>query len=206
MLAYNALSTLQSHPEDSHAIDVLEANQENMGYGLLLKQYTDNVVGADEAQINKAAWDTVPDVLTLFWTFRAMVACGLFFIVLFATAFYLSLRRRLLRHRWFLWVALLSLPLPWVAAEMGWVVAEYGRQPWVVDGLLPTFMGVSSVSAASVWISLCGFILFYTVLAVVEIFLMVKYIKLGPDKLFKSTDFSVHPRHEPVTGDSHARH
>src|SRR5207253_6043183 len=129
MLAYNALSVLQNKPNDNHAIDILEANQENMGYGLLLKQYTDNVVKADSTQIDKAAWDTVPDVLTLFWTFRVMVACGLFFIVLFATAFYFSLRRRLLRHRWFLWLAFFSLPLPWLAAEMGWVVAEYGRQP-----------------------------------------------------------------------------
>ena len=116
------------------------------------------------------------------------------FIVLFATAFYLSQRRRLLRHRWF-YGLLFSLPLPWLAAEMGWVVAEYGRQPWVVDGYLPTFMGVSSISAASVWISLCGFILFYTVLAVVEVYLMVKYIRQGPDKLFKPQEFSVHPHH-----------
>jgi len=193
MLAYNALSTLQIDPNDQHAIDTLEINQENIGYGLLLKQYTDDVIHADSQLIDKAAWDTVPDVFTLFWTFRVMVACGFFFIALFTTAFYLAQRRRLLRNRWFLWITLFSLPLPWLAAEMGWVVAEYGRQPWVVDGLMPTFMGVSSVSAASVWISLCGFIFFYSVLAIVELFLMVKYIKLGPDKLFKPADFSVHP-------------
>ena len=73
------------------------------------------------------------------------------------------------------------------------IVAEYGRQPWVVDGLLPTFMGVSSVSAASVLISLCGFILFYTLLAVVELYLMVKYIKMGPDAIFQANDFSIKP-------------
>lgn len=193
ILAYNALSALQIDPADKHAEDTLDTNQENIGYGLLLKQYTDDVLHASPELINKAAWDTVPDVFTLFWTFRVMVACGVFFICLFGTAFYFAQRRRLLKHRWFLWLAFLSLPLPWLAAEMGWVVAEYGRQPWVVDGLLPTFMGVSSVPASSVWISLLGFVFFYTVLAIVELYLMVKYIKSGPDQLFAPEEFSVIP-------------
>lgn len=190
MLAYSALTALQVDPNDKHAEDMLDANQENIGYGLLLKQYTDDVINATPEQIEKAAWDTVPDVFTLFWTFRVMVACGFFFILLFTLAYYFSLRRRLLKNRWFLRLALFSLPLPWLAAEMGWIVAEYGRQPWVVDGLLPTFMGVSSVSVADVWISLIGFILFYSALAVVEVYLMVKYIRLGPDQLFSEKDFS----------------
>lgn len=198
VLAYNALSALQIDPNDKHAEDTLDANQENIGYGLLLKQYTNDVQHASNEQIEKAAWDTVPDVFTLFWSFRIMVACGLYFIALFAVAFYLAQRRRLVRYRWFLWIALLSLPLPWVAAEVGWVVAEYGRQPWVVDGLLPTFMGVSSLSASSVWISLFGFVFFYSLLAVVEVYLMVKYIRLGPENLFKEDQFSVQPKHEPA--------
>lgn len=193
ILAYNALSALQIDAHDRNAEDILDANQENIGYGLLLKRYTDDVLHASPELIDKAAWDTVPDVFTLFWTFRVMVACGLFFILLFSMAFYFAQRRQLQQRRWFLWVALLSLPLPWLAAEMGWVVAEYGRQPWVVDGLLPTFMGVSSVPAANVWISLLGFVFFYTILAIVEIYLMLKYIKSGPEPLFKPEDFSIHP-------------
>lgn len=193
MLAYSALTNLQQDPNDKRAEDILDANEENIGYGLLLKRYTDDVIRATQEQINHAAWDTVPDVFVLFWTFRVMVACGFFFIGLFATAYYLSLRRRMVQHKWFLWLILFSLPLPWLAAEMGWVVAEYGRQPWVVDGLLPTFMGVSSLSATSVWISLSGFILFYTLLAIVEIYLMVKYIRLGPDQLFDLHHFNVQP-------------
>ncbi len=112
----------------------------------------------------------------------------------FAFAFYLAQRRRLLHHRWFLWLALFSLPLPWLAAEMGWVVAEYGRQPWVVDGLLPTFMGTSSLSPTDLWISLSGFILFYSALAVVEMYLMVRYIRKGPDRLYQPADFSIQPK------------
>ena len=193
MMAYQALTALTIDPNDKRAEDTLDANQENLGYGLLLKQYTDDVIRATPEQINQAAWDTVPDVFTMFWTFRIMVGLGIYFIAFFITAFYLCQRRRILQHRWFLWLALFSLPLPWIAAEMGWVVAEYGRQPWVVEGMLPTFMGISSVTASNVIISLVGFVLFYTVLAVVELFLMVKYIKFGPDKLFSSSDFGVHP-------------
>lgn len=193
IMAYSAMETLKMDPTDKRAEDVLDANQENIGYGFLLKRYTNDVLTASPELIDKAAWDTVPDVFTLFWTFRVMVACGFYFILLFATAFYLSLRRRVLKHRWFLWAAFFSLPLPWVAAELGWVVAEYGRQPWVVDGLLPTFMGASSLTSTDLIISITGFVLFYTALAIVEVYLLTKYIRLGPDKLFTPKELSVQP-------------
>jgi cytochrome d ubiquinol oxidase subunit I len=133
--------------------------------------------------IDRAAWSTVPDVPVLFWSFRIMVALGFFFIFLFGAAFYLASRHRLDRHRWFLWLAFLSLPLPWIAAELGWIVAEYGRQPWAIDGLLPTFLGVSTTSAANVWMSLLGFVVFYTTLAVVDFYLMLRVVRRGPDGL-----------------------
>ena len=79
-----------------------------------------------------------------------MVGLGFFFIALFAVAFYLASTRKLLHSRVFLWSALLSLPLPWIAAELGWFVAEVGRQPWVIEGVLPTFLAVSSISATNV--------------------------------------------------------
>ena len=98
--------------------------------------------------IERAAWGTVPNVPVLFWSFRdhgRRSACSS--SPCSPGAFYLATVRRLDRHRWFLRVALWSLPLPWVAAELGWIVAEYGRQPWAIDGVLPTFLGVSSISA-----------------------------------------------------------
>ena len=73
-----------------------------------------------------------------------------------------------------------SLPLPWVAIEFGWIIAEYGRQPWAIDGVLPTFLAASSTSAAQVLFSLAGFVLFYSGLLVVDLVLMRKYIKMGP--------------------------
>lgn len=180
MKAYAALQKLMKHPDDLSAKNLLDTYSNRLGYGLLLKRYTDNVVDATPEQITKAAWDTVPEVNTLFWSFRIMVACGFFFILLFFTAFILSTKRQI-EKRWFLWTAFLSLPLPWVAAELGWVVAEVGRQPWVIEGVLPTFLGASSQSISSVLTSLLGFVVLYTLLAIVEIYLMVKYIRLGPE-------------------------
>jgi len=178
LIGYRLLAELRQHPQAQVAPSTAPFLAD-LGYALLLKRYTADILSATDAQIREAALDTVPDVLALFWAFRIMVACGFYFIALFALAFYLASRRRLER-RWFLGLALLSLPLPWLAAELGWVVAEYGRQPWVVDGVLPTFLGASSVPAGNVWLSIAGFVLFYSTLAVVDVYLMVKYVRLGP--------------------------
>jgi cytochrome d ubiquinol oxidase subunit I len=109
-----------------------------------------------------------------------MVGLGFWFILLFATVFYLTWRRRIATSRRVLTAMLWSWPLPWIAAELGWIVAEYGRQPWTIEGVLPTYLAVSNLPAASVAASLIGFVLFYTGLLVADVFLMLKYIGLGP--------------------------
>ncbi|HTC15815.1 MAG TPA: cytochrome ubiquinol oxidase subunit I [Steroidobacteraceae bacterium] len=183
LAAYAALQTLRLHPQDREAQQQFAEHQTDLGYGLLLLRYTDNPLSATAAQINAAAWSTEPNVPVLFWCFRGMVALGLFFIGLFASAFYLATRHRVLENRWFLRIAFCSLPLPWIAAELGWVVAEYGRQPWAIDGVLPTFLGASPVAAMNVALSLGGFVLFYSALAVVDVYLLVRMIRRGPDGL-----------------------
>ncbi|MDF1645702.1 MAG: cytochrome ubiquinol oxidase subunit I [Legionellaceae bacterium] len=183
ILAYDALSRLQKDKNNQQARTDFEAHQKDLGYGLLLKRYTERVTDATEAQITQAANDLKPRVAPLFFSFRIMVVCGLFFIFLFATGFYLSVKHTLHKTRWYLRLALASLPLPWIAAELGWVVAEYGRQPWVVQGVLPTAMATSSVTAGQVLTSLSSFVVFYSVLAIIEVYLMVKYIRLGPTNL-----------------------
>lgn len=180
--AHTALQALRANAADVAARAQFSAHQADLGYGLLLLRYVHNPADATPAQIDQAAWSTVPDVAVLFWSFRVMVALGLFFIALFATAFYLSSRHRLER-RGFLKIAVLSLPLPWIAAELGWIVAEYGRQPWAIDGVLPTFLGVSTTHAGNVVASLAGFVLFYSALAAVEVYLMIRLIRSGPDGL-----------------------
>ena len=182
MIAYGAMRTLRAHPDDAAARVAFDVHASDLGYALLLERHTPNVTDADENQIAAAALDTIPPVLPLFFTFRIMVALGFYFIALFGAMFVLASRRRLERYRFMLWVCLWSLPLPWIAAELGWVVAEVGRQPWTIDGVLPTFLSVSSVPASNVWISLAAFVLFYSVLAVVEVMLMVRAIRHGPDR------------------------
>ncbi len=181
--AHKALQLLRVDPEDSVAAGRFESHQGDLGYGLLLLRYVDDPARATAQQIDAAAWSTVPNVPVLFWSFRFMVGIGLFLIALFVTAFYLSARHQLQRHRWFLRLALWSLPLPWIAAELGWIVAEYGRQPWAIDGLLPTFLGVSATSGANVLLSLSGFAIFYSALAAVDVYLLVRMIRGGPDGL-----------------------
>jgi cytochrome bd ubiquinol oxidase subunit I len=181
--AYATLKALRANPEDAALRARFAAHQADLGYGLLLLRYVPDPATATTQQIEAAAWSTVPNVLVLFWSFRMMVGIGLFLIALFATAFYLASRHVVTQNRWFLRVAFWSLPLPWIAAELGWVVAEYGRQPWAIDGVLPTFLGASPVPATEVWLSLIGFAVFYSALAVVDVFLLVRTIRRGPDGL-----------------------
>ncbi len=157
----------------------LEGSMRDLGYALLLKRIRPDIENATPEEIKKAAHSTIPDVPVLFWSFRIMVLLGFYFIALFGVAFYLSSRRRCGRP-WFLRLVMFSLPLPWIAAELGWIVAEYGRQPWIIDGIMPTFLGVSNVPAANVAASLAAFVLFYTALAVVDVALIVKYVRKGP--------------------------
>jgi cytochrome d ubiquinol oxidase subunit I len=180
--AYAALSAVRADRDNPEKREAFLAKREDLGFGLLTLKYVDDPAKADESVIDRAAWDTVPNVPVLFWSFRVMVALGFFFIALFAWAFLLASKRKL-ENRRFLRIALWSLPLPWIAAELGWIVAEYGRQPWAIDGVLPTFMGVSSTSAGQVTGSLAGFVLLYTTLAVFDVYLMRRMAKAGPDGL-----------------------
>ena len=181
MLAYGALVKIRQNPADTADLAVLTAHAKDLGYGLLLKRYAPSVTDATPDQIVKAAWNTVPNVPVLFWSFRLMVVLGIYFIAFFGIAFLMVSRHLIAAPRWFLSLAMVSLPLPWISSELGWVVAEYGRQPWTIDGILPTYLSTSSVTAGDVWTSLIGFVLFYSTLAVVEVYLMVKYVRLGPD-------------------------
>jgi cytochrome bd ubiquinol oxidase subunit I len=181
--AYSAMQKLRADRNDAAARAEFEAHKADLGYALLLKRVMADPTKADASAIKAAADSTIPNVPVLFWAFRLMVGCGFYFIALFAYSFWLASKRRLDRRRWYLKTALWSLPLPWLACELGWIVAEYGRQPWAIEGVLPTALGVSSVSVAQVATSLAGFVIFYTALAVVDAVLMVRYVRRGPDGL-----------------------
>jgi cytochrome bd ubiquinol oxidase subunit I len=181
--AYTALQKLRKDRNDAQARAEFEANKADLGYALLLKRQLADPAQATAADIQRAADSTIPNVPVLFWTFRIMVGCGFYFIGLFAYSFWLASKRRLDARRGYLKLALWSLPLPWLACELGWIVAEYGRQPWAIEGVLPTALGVSSVSAGQVMFSIGGFALFYTALAVIDAMLMTRYARRGPDGL-----------------------
>jgi cytochrome d ubiquinol oxidase subunit I len=183
IIAYGALQKLHAGDKSSEVRSVFESHKADLGYGLLLKKYTPNVVDATEEQLARAANDTVPNVAPLFWTFRIMVACGFTMLFIFVMAFFYCATRVADQKRWLLRLAVWAIPLPWIAAETGWFVAEYGRQPWTISGVLPTHLSVSSVTAGQLWFSITGFLLFYTLLLVVELFLMFKYARLGPSSL-----------------------
>ncbi|SFA67654.1 cytochrome ubiquinol oxidase subunit I [Metapseudomonas otitidis] len=183
MKAYALLEQLRSGDRSEATLAAFNAVKLDLGYGLLLKKYTDKVVDATDEQVRQASLDTIPDVLSLFFSFRVMVAAGFLMLALFACAFWASARKNEERKPWLLKWALWSLPLPWLAAQTGWYVAEHGRQPWSIGEVLPTHLSTSSLSTGDVWGSLTALIAFYSLLLVVEMYLMIRFARLGPSSL-----------------------
>ena len=181
--AVKALDRVRSNPQDAAAKATLLEHQPDLGFGLLLRKYVTSMDEVTPELIDRAAADTIPRVTPLFWGFRLMVALGFAMAALFGLALWYSVKGSFAEKPWLLRWALWSLPMPWIACEMGWFVAEYGRQPWTIYGVLPTHMSVSTLSVSSLYGSLAGFVGFYTVLLIVEMYLMVKFARQGPGSL-----------------------
>jgi cytochrome d ubiquinol oxidase subunit I len=179
VLAYDAVEHLKLNDKDMAAHKEFAEHGRDLGYGLLLKKYVSDPRLADEATIARASWDTVPNVPLMFWSFRIMAGTGFFFIAMFGAAFILTSMRRH-ETRWLLWWGVLAIPLPWIAIEFGWVLAEVGRQPWAVEGVLPTALGGSTLTRPELWATIIGFTVIYGALAVVEVGLIITTIKKGP--------------------------
>ncbi|WGS60631.1 cytochrome ubiquinol oxidase subunit I [Vibrio lentus] len=183
ILAYGLLEKLRSGDKSQQNIDDFELVKHDLGYGLLVKKYSDNVVDATEQQIKQAAKDTIPTVAPLFWSFRIMVVCGVLMFAIIGLSFVQICRRKIGTNRWLLKATICAIPLPWIACEAGWFVAEYGRQPWAIGEILPVNMAASNLPASSLWISIGLVYLFYTAFLIIEMFLMVKFAKMGPSAL-----------------------
>jgi cytochrome d ubiquinol oxidase subunit I len=181
--AVTALEALRRDRGDDEARATFERHLPDLGFGLLLKKYVADVSQATPAMIDQAVADTIPRVAPMFWAFRLMVGLGFALLALFATAFYYTLKGECGQKRWLLWWALLFVPVPWIAAELGWFVAEYGRQPWTIYGVLPTHLSVSSLGIGNLYGSLAGFIGFYTLLAIADVYLMTRFARQGPGSL-----------------------
>jgi cytochrome d ubiquinol oxidase subunit I len=178
-----ALEALRKDRNNAQLLATFEAHKADLGFGLLLKKYVVDVSQATPAMIQQAVDSTIPKVAPLFWSFRIMVALGFAMLLLFSLALFYSVKGNFIEKKWLLRWAFWFIPMPWVAIELGWIVAEYGRQPWSIYGVLPTHLSVSNISVGNVYASLAGFVGFYTVLLVVEMYLMVKYARQGPASL-----------------------
>lgn len=153
-----------SNPEEAAvAREVLEENMEYFGYGYI-----------DSRE------ELVPPVGLVYWAFRIMVGFGSALLLLMMVVLWAERRGRLEKMRWLMWAALLSIPLVYLAGQAGWIVAEVGRQPWVIDGLLPVKAAVSSVSVAAVKTTFFLFVAIFTLFLAIEIRIMIKAIKEGP--------------------------
>jgi cytochrome d ubiquinol oxidase subunit I len=183
MVAYDLLGKLRTGDKSEQTLNAFNEVKKDLGYGLLLKKYTDKVVDANEQQIHQAALDSIPHVASIFWTFRLMVLSGVLMLLLFACAFWASARKNEASKRWLLKWALFSLPLPWIATQTGWWVAEHGRQPWSIGEVLPVHLSASTLSSGDVLGSILALVGFYTVLLIIEMYLMIKFARLGPSSL-----------------------
>lgn len=125
--------------------------------------------------------ELVPPVPLIYWAFRVMVGLGGFLLMLMFFVLWAERRRRIENMRWLLWVALLSIPLVYIAGQAGWIVAEVGRQPWTIEGLLPVKAAVSSVSVGAVKTTFWLFVAIFTLFLAIEIRILFKAIKHGPN-------------------------
>ncbi|WP_340618542.1 cytochrome ubiquinol oxidase subunit I [Xenorhabdus entomophaga] len=181
--AYELLEELRSGNIDPSVRSAFNESKKDLGYGMLLKRYTENVTDATEEQIQAAAKDSIPRVAPLYFAFRIMVAAGFIMLLVIGLSFLSVIRNRIGQYKWLLRAALFSIPLPWIAVEAGWFVAEYGRQPWAIGEVLPTAVAASTRSVGDLIFSMvliCGL---YTLFLIAEMFLMFKFARLGPSSL-----------------------
>ncbi len=183
MVAYGLLEKLRSGDRSPENVAAFDAVKHDLGYGFLLKPYTDNVVDATPEHIAQAVDDSIPTVWPLFFSFRIMVAAGFLMLGIIGAAFIQTCRHKITEKKWLLKAALYGLPLPWIAIEAGWFVAEYGRQPWAVGEILPVSMAVSDLEPSAIITTLVSMIALYTVFLIAEVYLMLKFARKGPSSL-----------------------
>jgi cytochrome d ubiquinol oxidase subunit I len=168
----NALEALGNYREAkandpqaaAQALGVLEENMKYMGYGYLEKPE-----------------DVIPPVGIVYWSFRAMVGLGMFLTLVLLLAVWFTYKNRIENMKWLLWGALLSIPLVFICGQAGWIVAEVGRQPWTIQGLLPVNVAISDVSVAAVKTTFFIFLAIFALFLAIEIRIMIRAIKKGPE-------------------------
>jgi cytochrome bd ubiquinol oxidase subunit I len=158
------------------SLENFEANYKDFGYGYY--------AGRDPHEL-------IPSVPTTFYSFRIMVGLGVHFGALFLVVLLLTLKDKIAKKRFILYTMLWSIPLAYIASELGWVVAEVGRQPWVIQDILPTIAAVSQLQPASVQITFWMFFVIFTALLIAEIKIMITQIKKGPGDDISTTQTAI---------------
>ena len=157
----------------SQYLATLNDNMKYFGYGYL-----------------KNKTDVIPPVAVNFWAFRVMVGVGCLFILFFAVILAVTYKwpKALFGKRditalpaWHYWVAIALIPLGYIGSECGWLVAEFGRQPWTIQDMLPTWASVSDLQSSSVIITFFLFLILFSTMLAVEINILLKQIKKGPE-------------------------
>ena len=166
LAAFKSYRSLKDNDPEAaaEARKVLEENIDCFGYGYIEKPE-----------------DLIPNVPLVYWSFRVMVGLGGFLMLLMVLVLFFGWKGKLENMKWLQWVALLSIPLVYLAGQAGWVVAEAGRQPWAIDGLLPVSAAVSSLSAGAVRTTFFIFIAVFTLFLAIELRILFKAIKKGPE-------------------------
>lgn len=163
--AYRAAMKAGNKADMKAAEQVLKENIAYFGYGYI-----------------KDVNELVPNVPLTFYAFRVMVMLGGYFILFFIVLLVLSYKKDLSRMKWMHWVALLTIPLGYLAGQAGWIVAECGRQPWAIQDMLPVNAAISKLEVGSVQITFFIFLLLFSVMLIAEIGIMLREIRKGVEK------------------------
>ena len=167
--ALEALGTYREAKENdpqaaAEALAILEDNIKYMGYGYLEKPE-----------------DVIPPVGMVYWAFRIMVGLGMFITLVLVLAVWFTYKDRIQKMNWLLWGALISIPLVYICGQAGWVVAEVGRQPWTIQGLLPVNVAISDVGIGAVKTTFFLFLAIFALFLAIEIRIMIRAIRKGPE-------------------------
>lgn len=161
--AYKAAEAIGDTEAQKEHEAVIKENYESFGYGYL-----------------NSPEDLIPNVPLVFYSFHIMVILGSAFLLIFLVALFLEKRNMLMKFNWMLWIFILFVPLGYVAGQLGWVVAEVGRQPWTIQDILPVQAAISSLEVTTVQLTFFLFLVLFTGLLIAEVRIMLKQINKGP--------------------------
>ncbi|QJC30396.1 cytochrome ubiquinol oxidase subunit I [Enterobacteriaceae endosymbiont of Neohaemonia nigricornis] len=179
-----ALEKIKSGNTNPNYIKTLNMYKNDLGYGFLIKQYNYHDLNKiNYKDIRQIAKDSIPLITPLFFAFRIMVLISIILLVTIILVFFYSIRNTIDKKNYLLKFCTYIIPLPWIASESGWFVAEYGRQPWAIGEILPTFIAASSINIIEILFSIIILMIIYTILFIIELYFIYKIAYIGPSIL-----------------------